>query len=240
MKEEQHPYFLVQAYTAVSLSRGLELPVMENHEKSYRIIPGDPITFMCGSPQGLIIQRGIWGIQEGAQTTTTIPSRKLLGTKPFSLLIRKSRCVVPVNALVVESKAGCKLIRVLGHRIIGLAGVVKTTRRFGSQKHEVTLLGVESPDILQSVQTIGPAFLTLSQSRKWVSPLDLTKVFEYTDRGSGLWFDYFDVSQDYTDQLVVGAADLRPLGLSAAQIAQRERELRALSIKSLRQNRTGK
>jgi putative SOS response-associated peptidase YedK len=235
-------FSLTCASSKEALKRGFEVDDIENHVVSYRILPQDEVSIVIPSDHGVKLVRATWGISiKGEPTVHRIGAKQALSKRPFSILIRKSRCMVPVNCLVyTRSNHSPTLLRVLGQRIVGLGGLYTEAKSLSGIKYETCLFETTAPDILTSITKTLPTIFAPEKGLKWITPSTLEEVFYRSERTNGYWFDYFSIAPDFVDLDNPRANSLSPEGISMYEQKRRTEKLREIEIEKTRQNRSGK
>lgn len=235
-------FSLTCAFSQDAVERVFELDDMENYAVNHRILPKDNVSIIIPSDHGAKMVNAKWGISiKGEPVVHRLGAKKALSKRPFSILIRKTRCIVPVNCIVYSrSKDNPLLIRVLGERIIGLGGLYTETKSLGRMKYEMCLFETTAPDILKSITRTIPTIFAADKGLKWITPSTLEEVFYRSERTNGYWFDYFTIGPDYLNLEAPQAKDLKPMGLSSYDQRRRVERLREIEIGKIRQNRSGK
>jgi putative SOS response-associated peptidase YedK len=240
-----NPTTLIALTCASSLDalwRSFDLDEVGAYLPKYKMVAREKIPIIIPGIQGNAMVEATWGISvKGERTVYSIGGKQALSKRPYSILVRKTRCLVPVNCLIYAiDKERPTLIRVLGERIVGLGGIYSVTKSFSGMKYEMCLFETAAPDILRSITKSIPAIFSPDKGKKWIAPSTLDEIFYRSDRTSGYWFDYFSISPDYLKKDICVAQDLQPVGLSSYELRVRGERLREIEIGKIRQNRTGK
>ncbi len=233
---------LTCASSLEAIKRSFDLDDLEAYAPNYRMRANEKVPIIIPGIQGNSLVEATWGISvKGERTVYSIGGKQALSKRPYSILVRKTRCLVPVNCMVFASnKENPTLIRILGERIVGLGGIYSVKKSFSGMKYEMSLFETAAPDILRSVTKTVPAIFSPEKGNKWIAPSTLEEIFYRSDRTTGYWFDYFSISPDYLQKESCVAHDLQPVGLSSYEIRVRGERLREIEIGKIRQNRTGK
>lgn len=181
------------------------------------------------------IVSAMWGMRSSAAYNTVHMNRVLKG-RPWNILIRKNKCAVPANCIVVEkpdSPGEAYVIRLPQHRLFMMAGVYQQK----GDDYFFTLLETESADIISSVAPDMPVFFHCDRVLKWLQATELDSIFRYADKAGNNWFDYFRVDSKILDPKVNERDLLIPLGLSHAQWLDRQKRTAAASFEKERANR---
>ena len=174
----------------------------------------------------------MWGLRSSAAQNTLHMSR-VLKSRPWNVLIRRQRCAVPANCVIVQKNNEAYLIRLPQHRLFLMGGVYQ-------QKNDdlhFTLLETESADILDSITKDMPVFLHNDRIRKWLEGDELDRIFHIADKAGTNYFDYFRVDEKILDPKENNRELLIPLGMSHEQFVQRNKQIMASSFEKERSNR---
>jgi putative SOS response-associated peptidase YedK len=199
-----------------------------------RPFEGDMVPVIIQEPTGLEMHMASWGIaNQYNETTPWIPTKRLMASRPFNLLIHSSRCVIPVNCFISNTSSNPLLIRLLNHRCFGLGGVVQRDK--GQLK--VSIITTRSADILASHMDEMPVVITSGKASSWLAKKELYRIMEMMDKSGNHWFDYFKIA-DVFSMDHCRSADLAPVGASHVQRQHELEKLKKLEIDKMRVNRT--
>jgi putative SOS response-associated peptidase YedK len=157
-------------------------------------------------------------------------TQHILTRKPDSILIRSSRCAVPVNCFYASNNQGVWLIRIPQHRVFYLGGVL--------QNGQFQLLRTGSADVLTRITDSMPVLFSEADRKRWLNTGSrLMDVMPLMDRCADFWFDYYQIEDKFLTSSSLSGKDLEPIGQS---LTERNEKLRLTDQERLRQARTSR
>ncbi len=174
----------------------------------------------------------MWGMRSSTAYNSVHMSR-VLKSRPWNVLIRRNKCAIPANCIVVQKGSEAYLIRLPQHRLFMMAGVFQQK----GDDYFFTLLETESADIISSLTPDMPVFFHNDRVHKWLKADELDSIFRYADKAGNNWFDYFRVDSKILSPKENSRDLLIPLGLSHEQYLERQKRVAALSFEKERANR---
>lgn len=175
---------------------------------------------------------GMWGLRSSAAYNSIHLSR-ILKSRPWNIMIRKQRCAVPANCIIVEKNKQAHLIRLPQHRLFLMGAVFQQK---GDEFH-FTLLETESADLISSLSDDMPVFIHNDRIQKWLTAEELDDIFRFADKAGNNYFDYFRVNDKILDPKENNRDLLIPTGLTHEQYLQRQKQVMAVSFEKERMNR---
>lgn len=174
----------------------------------------------------------MWGMRSST-AYNSVHMDRVLKSRPWNVLIRRNKCAVPANCIVVEKNNEAFLIRLPQHRLFMMAGVYQQK---GSD-YFFTLLETEAADIISPLTADMPVFFHCDHVLKWLRTEELGSIFRIADKAGNNWFDYFRVDAKILDARTNSRELLIPLGASYEQYVQRQKKITAINFEKDRMNR---
>jgi len=185
-----------------------------------------PVILM-GNPA---LQIGTWS----AGNHTVIDISKTLQARPWNIWLRKQRCIIPANCFYGEGDKNTSLVRLLDHRLFGIAGLFDIV----NGKIGFTMLTTSSPPILKTQAEQMPVLCTPENSKHWLnSNLGVAELMGIADSSGGHWFDFYPVSEKIKSNQEQNKSLLNPLRASYQQNLETLNKLKADPFKGERGRR---
>jgi putative SOS response-associated peptidase YedK len=220
------------ATTPAELALRTNIPEPQEYTPIYQARPGMKMPMIIWRNDRPEIVTGMWGTRSSTACNTLHMSR-VLKSRPWNVLIRRQRCAVPANCVIVQKNNEAFLIRLPQHRLFLLGGVYQQK----NDDFHFTLLETESADILDSITKDMPVFLHNDRIQKWLTGDELDRIFHLADKAGNNYFDYFRVNEKILDPKENNRDLLVPLGMSYEQFVQRNKQIMASSFEKERLNR---
>lgn len=183
-----------------------------------------------------------WENDKGGARGPVVPVESVLSKRPYNHWIRTNRCLIPANCFFARNAGKVYCIRILGHRSFGIGGLLTSDGQHSSH-HAFTMLSSESSDVLRGVTDRLPLIIRVEDAREWLYTPHISRLMQFADDATAQWFDFFEVSARVTAPDVNDAQLLKPIGLSNAELQEREERLRAMQYSEdriIRRNTKGR
>lgn len=233
---------MLELYTMATEPEGLEdrfrLPERADYEPLYQVRPGDimPIVIPMGEQKTAAVVNASWGLKfKGRNPVPMVSMKNILKQKPYNVLIRNQRCGVPANCFFGQNEKGPILVRIPQERLFGMGGLYHYDKESGS--YSFALLQTDVADVLSSLMPSMPIVFSGDRHKTWLKAAHLYDVMRFADASGHHWFDYFSVSPELLKPGTNDRELLKPLGLSAKEIQDREDKIAALKMAEARSNK---
>lgn len=220
------------ATTPDDLAVRLNIADILDYDPVYQARPGMKMPLIIYRNDRPEIVSAMWG-KRSSTAYNSVHMNRVLKSRPWNVLIRKNKCAIPANCIVVEKNGEAYLIRLPQHRLFLIAGVYEQK----GDDYFFTALETESADIINSITPDMPVFFHCDRVLKWLKSNELDSIFRYADKAGNNWFDYFRVDSKILNPKVNERNLLIPLGLSHAQYLERQKRVASLSFEKERANR---
>lgn len=182
---------------------------------------------MDGNPA---IQLGGWGI--GQQNKMDIS--KTLQARPWNIWLRNQRCIIPANCFYGHSQGITSLVRLLDHRLFGIAGLCDINQG----RVCFSILTTQSPPILKKQMDEIPILCSPEVSQQWLKANSRVEdLMAIADNAGSYWFDFYPISTEIINYKGQDKELLNPLGSSYQQSLEAMNKLKADPFKGERGRR---
>ena len=206
---------MLELYTIATLPEKLkehyDTSLIEDFESKYQAHPGDHCP-LFNTELGGIIQ---------AKWKTSIPSiniKRVMKQRPFNLLIRSKRALVPANCFFGQDGEKVYGLKPMHERLFSLAVVYEIKNEIP----QFTLLTTEAPPILKGFTDEIPIIVSKLEHDIWLNTPDLEDVFSQADLALEHWFDFFPVSKEILEPNINQRDLLKPIGPSLKDVQTKE------------------
>lgn len=205
---------------------------------AYQVRPKMTVPIFVGDGETVNYQDANWGLQLGkgkSWAVSTVDMDKILRKKPYNILIRKQRCIVPANCFYGIREGEPFLVKLLQQRVFGMAGIWQETKGAGGPTVEFALLTTEAPDILAPYMKEMPVLFEAEQHKNWLKDTSLRSVMKFADRSGLHWFDMHQVAKEILSSTDNKKELLKPLFPSAQR--SKEAKMNAIELEQYRTKR---
>ena len=213
--------------TASALSKRLDL-TLDNWGNYHQARPGDDLSCLVMDSPRPVGETARWGIRGEWHT----PLHGIMHRRPYNRLIRRQRCVVPVNCFIGALEAQPYLIKLMHERVFGVGAIYD---HIGDHM-ALSLITVEPPPILQPYVTQMPVLLPIEKYIDWLDADDVAHVVLLAEESRKHWFDLFPVDPE----ILKGGDErdyLKPIGPSVKDLMDENNEVLKKALALQRMNR---
>jgi putative SOS response-associated peptidase YedK len=210
------------------------------YENAYQAHPGTALPILIKEDEQVQQFEGSWEMKASAKSTRMIPfvsMDNILTTRPFNVLLRKQRCVVPVNCFFGIKNDKPYVIKLLKDRLFGMGGIYTLEQKNGVPIYRFAILTTAAPPILTPYLDQIPVLFVPDRHDKWLGTDRVAKVMKYADYAATNWFDLFEVS----DQILQGKPNektlLTPVGPSLSQLMAQQNKVQTEALEKMRGHR---
>ena len=220
------------ATTATDIALLTNIADAIDYDPIYQARPGMKMPLIIYRNDRPEIVSAMWG-KRSSSAYNTVHMNRVLKSRPWNILIRKNKCLIPANCIITEKNGEAFLIRLPQHRLFLMGGVYQMK----GKEYYFTLLETESPDILATITDDTPLFIHNDRIMKWLQATELDSIFRFADKAGNNYFDYFRVNPKILDPKENNRELLIPLGMTHAQYLERQKQVMSLSFEKERANR---
>jgi putative SOS response-associated peptidase YedK len=210
------------------------------YETAFQAHPTDTLPILIKEGEHVQQFEGNWNVKASARSARMLASvsmDNILTTRPFNILIRKQRCVIPANCLFGIKDGEPHLIKLLKDRLFGMGGIYTLEHKNGVPIYRFAVLTTAAPPILLPFVDQIPVLFVPDRHDKWLGTDRVAKVMKYADYATTNWFDLFKISKDILEGQPNDKELLQPLGQSLSQLMAQQNKMQTEELEKMRGHR---